>query len=313
MLFIKLSVSHQLQTISITMSSGLTATTHQSVVVQRLCAIFGKEYNEVFSAIQAEMTAMEHELQCWKLQIAERGEESLTTSVETKKTKKPRTNAKKPAADVAAAAQVTEDSVDGATEEVASVVKPAAAAKKAPAKPRANAKKAAVVADATASLLDTAEQSADSAVVEGETQLVVDESSSKIAKKSAAKPRAKKAVAQSAESDESASTVTAKKASTAKPRAKKAVVEPVVVVAAAASEIELVAEETTTAADEFVEVEVEVEVSEFEFNGVQYLRAKDNKLYDPETSEIVGMWNESQKTIDECEEESSETEVEQAD
>ena len=312
MLFIKLSVSHQLQTIAITMSSGLTAT--QSVVVQRLCAIFGKEYNEVSSAIQAEMTAMEHELQCWKLQIAERGEESLTTSVETKKAKKPRANAKKPAADVAAAAQVTEDSVDGATEEVASVVvKPAAAAKKAPAKPRANAKKAVVVADATASL-DTAEQSADSTVVEGETQLVVDESSSKIAKKSAAKPRAKKAVAQSAESDESASTVTAKKASTAKPRAKKAAVEPVVVVAAAASEIELVAEETTTAAaDEFVEVEVEVEVSEFEFNGVQYLRAKDNKLYDPETSEIVGMWNESQKTIDECEEESSETEVEQAD
>jgi len=311
MLFIKLSVSHQLQTISITMSSGLTATT-QSVVVQRLCAIFGKEYNEVSSAIQAEMTAMKHELQCWKLQIAERGEESLTTSVETKKAKKPRANAKKSAADVAAAAQVTEDSVDGATEEVASVVKPAA--KKAPAKPRANAKKAVVVADATASL-DTAEQSADSTVVEGETQLVVDESSSKIAKKkSAAKPRAKKDVAQSAESDESASTVTAKKASTAKPRAKKAVVEPVVVVAAAAaSEIELVAEETTTAADEFVEVEVEVEVSEFEFNGVQYLRAKDNKLYDPETSEIVGMWNESQKTIDECEEESSETEVEQAD
>jgi hypothetical protein len=47
--------------------------------------------------------------------------------------------------------------------------------------------------------------------------------------------------------------------------------------------------------------EVEVEVVEFEFEGVQYLRGKaDNKLYDPETSDVIGVWNEQSGQIDEC-------------
>jgi hypothetical protein len=123
--------------------SGSTITA-QSVVVQRLCAVFGKEYNEVSAAIQAEMTAMEHELQCWKLQLAERGESLTVASEETKKTKKPRAaaNSKKSVATVnessSPAATTTEESADGAA---------APAKKKAPAKPRANAaaKKAAPV------------------------------------------------------------------------------------------------------------------------------------------------------------------------
>ena len=156
--------------------------------------------------------------------------------------------------------------------------------KKAPAKPRA--KKAVAVAE--------------SATEGGETQQQpAAESSPKTAKKAAAKPSAAKKATNVVDNAES---VSAEKKAT-KPRAKK-VAEPVATPAAVA-EIELVTEET-----EFVEVEVEVEVSEFEFGGVQYLRAKDNKLYDPETSEIVGVWNEETSAIDKCNEE---IEVEQAD
>jgi len=306
--------------------SGSTANT-QSVVVQRLCALFGKEYNEVSAAIQTEMTAMEHELQCWKLQLVERGESLTTTAEESKKTKKPRANAKK-SAPVAESSPTAESSADGsaATDQEVATDKPAA--KKAPAKPRANAKKAAV-----AVVESSSSSSAEIAVVEGETQQVVADESPKTEKKAPAKPRAKKAVAVAESATEGGETQqqpaaksspkTAKKAAAkkatnvvdnsesvsvekkaTKPRAKK-VVEAVAAPAAVA-EIQLVTEET----QDFVEVEVEVEVSEFEFGGVQYLRAKDNKLYDPETSEVVGMWNEETSAIDKCDEE---IEVEQAD
>jgi hypothetical protein len=63
-------------------------------------------------------------------------------------------------------------------------------------------------------------------------------------------------------------------------------------------------EETTS--EEFVEVEVEVEVTEFTHNGVQYLRSTDNKLYDPESSEFIGKWNEETSGIDACDEEDDE-------
>ena len=143
--------------------SGSTANT-QSVVVQRLCAIFGKEYNEVSAAIQAEMTAMEHELQCWKLQLVERGESLTTTVEETKQTKKPRANAKKssPVTESSPAAESTPADGSAATEQEVTADKPAA--KKAPAKPRANAKKAAV-----AVVESSSSSSADGAVIEGET------------------------------------------------------------------------------------------------------------------------------------------------
>ena len=51
------------------------------------------------------------------------------------------------------------------------------------------------------------------------------------------------------------------------------------------------------------EEEVEEEVEEFEFEGVVYLRALDNKLYDKETQELKGTFNEERQMIEECDDE----------
>jgi len=230
--------------------SGNTATTaiapvaNQSVVVQRLCEMFGKNYDEVSAAIQSEMTAMEHELQCWKLQMSDRAATTTTTTttVESKTKKAPR--AKKAAA--------TTESGSESDASVAPAPAPAAAA---------------------------------TAV---ETK----------AKKPAA-PRAKKAdksaVASAAETVAPADEQKAKKA----PRAKK--------VAAADKPIEVVAQQVDEVVDTNVDVddesvfeEIEIEVVEFTFDGVKYLRSKndDNTVYDPETSDVIGKWNEETGCID---------------
>jgi hypothetical protein len=47
------------------------------------------------------------------------------------------------------------------------------------------------------------------------------------------------------------------------------------------------------------EAEAEVEVVKFEHEGTEYLKAADGILYDPETQDAVGVWNEETKTIDE--------------
>ena len=62
--------------------------------------------------------------------------------------------------------------------------------------------------------------------------------------------------------------------------------------------------------DELEEEEVEVSVDKFEHNGINYLKSSDGILYDPETQEVKGVWNESTQSIDEAPEEDSEDEDE---
>lgn len=51
------------------------------------------------------------------------------------------------------------------------------------------------------------------------------------------------------------------------------------------------------------ESECEVEVSKFELGGDVYLRSSENILYDIESHEAIGVWNEMENKIDELEEE----------
>ena len=258
-----------------------TAVVAKSIVVDRLCIVFGKPYEEVVAAIQSEMTAMEQEFQSWKLQLGDRGDDNKKIEPKTKKAPaKPR--AKKADADVASA--IVTDGVEGAESAVDASASTAAESKpkKAPAKPRA--KKADVV---------PLNVSAEEAVV------IAEAAAEPKAKKAPAKPRAKKADASSESASPSSEEPKAKKnAAAAKPRSKKSaevVVAPVV-------EVEITQKDSELTEDQFEEVEVEV--VEFEFEGVQYLRGKaDNKLYDPETSDVIGVWNEATGQIDECSEE----------
>ena len=116
------------------------------------------------------------------------------------------------------------------------------------------------------------------------------------AKKTAA-PRAKKAD-KPAVAAVAAETVAADEQKTKKaPRAKKVaeVVQPVV--AAAVTSVDTQVDDDDT---ESVFEEVEIEVVEFTFDGVKYLRSKndDNTVYDPETSDVIGKWNEENGCID---------------
>lgn len=262
-----------------TVTTAIAPAANQSVVVQRLCEMFGKNYDEVSAAIQSEMTAMEHELQCWKLQMSDRAA-TTTTTAEIKTKKAPR--AKKSEAVAAAVAAVESDAPPAAADDAA-----ATKTKKAPrAKKSAAAEKPAVVVD--------------SVPAESNDIVVVAEpaASEPKAKKPAA-PRAKKAdksaVASAAETVAPADEQKAKKA----PRAKK--------VAAADKPIEVVTQPVDEVVDtnvdddaESVFEEIEIEVVEFTFDGVKYLRSKndDNTVYDPETSDVIGKWNEETGCID---------------
>jgi hypothetical protein len=46
------------------------------------------------------------------------------------------------------------------------------------------------------------------------------------------------------------------------------------------------------------EEEEEVEVEEFEYEGVTYLKSNKGVVYDMETSEEIGRWNEENKRIE---------------
>jgi len=371
--FIYLSASFQNKQPNLQMSGSTvntpianTTVSAKSIIVERLCLVFGKSHEEVVQAIQSEMTAMEQEFQSWKLQLGERGDDNKKTESKPKKAAaKPR--AKKADADVASSAVVT-DGVEGAESAVDDVSASTAVAeskpKKAPAKPRAKkadapataatesavveegttteaaepkAKKApakprAKKADAAAPLNVSAEEAAviadeaaepkankapakprakkaDAAaplnVSAEEAAVIADEAAEPKAKKAPAKPRAKKAADASSESaSPSTKEPKAKKNAAAKPRSKKAA-EVVVSAAPVVVEAEIDAKHEETTEDQFEEVEVEV--VEFEFEGVQYLRGKaDNKLYDPESSDVIGVWNEQSGQIDECSEEDDE-------
>ena len=54
------------------------------------------------------------------------------------------------------------------------------------------------------------------------------------------------------------------------------------------------------------EEEEEIEVEKFEFERKTYCKTKDNVVYDPETSEEVGMWNEEEEKLEYFEEEEEE-------
>ena len=121
---------------------------------------------------------------------------------------------------------------------------------------------------------------------------------------SAAEPKAKKTAAPRAKKADkpavaavTAETVAADEQKTKKaPRAKKVaeVVQPVV--AAAVTSVDTQVDDDDT---ESVFEEVEIEVVEFTFDGVKYLRSKnDDTVYDPETSDVIGKWNEENGCID---------------
>ena len=64
--------------------------------------------------------------------------------------------------------------------------------------------------------------------------------------------------------------------------------------------------EAVAPVDETEELEAEepvVKVEKFEFKGVTYLKSGDGTMYDMETQEEIGVWNEKTQTIDECESE----------
>jgi hypothetical protein len=302
-----------------------TAVVAKSIVVERLCIVFGKSYEEVVDAIQSEMTAMEQEFQSWKLQLGDRGDDNKKIEPKTKKAPaKPR--AKKADADVASSA-IVNDGVEGAESAVdasASAATETTKSKKAPAKPRA--KKADLV-DSSAVVTDGVEGTTTTEAAEPKTKKApakprakkadvvplnvsaedavvnAEAAAEPKAKKAPAKPRAKKAdadVSASESATPSSEEPKAKKnAAAAKPRSKKSAE---VVVAAPVVEVENTQKDSELTEDQFEEVEVEV--VEFEFEGVHYLRGKaDNKLYDPETSDVIGVWNEATGQIDECSEE----------
>jgi hypothetical protein len=306
-----------------------TTVAAKSIIVERLCLVFGKSHEEVVQAIQSEMTAMEQEFQSWKLQLGERGDDNKKTESKPKKAAaKPR--AKKADSDVASSAVVT-DGVEGAESAVdasASTAATESKPKKAPAKPRAKkadappataATESAVVEEGTTT--EAAEPKAKKApakprakkadaaaplnVSAEEAAVIAAEAAEPKAKKAPAKPRAKKAADASSESaSPSTKEPKAKKNAAAKPGSKKAA-EVVVPAAPVVVEAEIDAKHEETTEDQFEEVEVEV--VEFEFEGVQYLRGKaDNKLYDPESSDVIGVWNEQSGRIDECSEEDDE-------
>jgi hypothetical protein len=66
----------------------------------------------------------------------------------------------------------------------------------------------------------------------------------------------------------------------------------------------LTSDEILYNADTEDEEEPEICVEKFEHNGIVYLKAEDNVLYNME-SEIVGLWNNETKTIEnvECDDE----------
>ena len=45
----------------------------------------------------------------------------------------------------------------------------------------------------------------------------------------------------------------------------------------------------------------ETEVTPFQHKGIKYLKAEDNKLYNPITFEEIGLWDEARRTILEVE------------
>ena len=56
--------------------------------------------------------------------------------------------------------------------------------------------------------------------------------------------------------------------------------------------------EVTVRDDDVTLEEEEVEVEEMTYNGVMYLRSMKGVVYDSETSEEIGRWNEETKSID---------------
>ena len=58
--------------------------------------------------------------------------------------------------------------------------------------------------------------------------------------------------------------------------------------------------------EEMESEEKEIEVENFEFEGKTYCKTNDNIVYDPETSEEVGMWNEEEENLEYFEEEEEE-------
>ena len=325
------TVSQRLHTMSgnTATATAIAPAANQSVVVQRLCEMFGKNYDEVSAAIQTEMTAMEHELQCWKLQMSDRAATTTTTESKPKKAPaKPRAKKSEAAAAAAAAepepesATATESSADAAV--VAAVVE----TKKAPRAKKVAAEKPTVVESAPAESNDVVDTAAASSASEPkakkaprakktETTVVApvdatadsgsesDASVVPVTASSASEPKAKKTAAPRAKKADkpavaavAAETVAADEQKTKKaPRAKKVaeVVQPVV--AAAVTSVDTQVDDDDT---ESVFEEVEIEVVEFTFDGVKYLRSKndDNTVYDPETSDVIGKWNEENGCID---------------
>ena len=111
--------------------------------------------------------------------------------------------------------------------------------------------------------------------------------------------KAAKAEAKASKDAEKAAKAAAKDAEKeAKKAAKTKKVEPVKV------------EEVVKVVEEELEEEGEVAVEEFEFEGKKYLKSANNVLYDMETQDEIGVWNDKEKKVEPLQELESESDSE---
>ena len=109
--------------------------------------------------------------------------------------------------------------------------------------------------------------------------------------KKAPKKKAQAAVAVTAEASEAATVVSVEEAKKPK-KAPKKKAQAAVAVAVAEEVLDVVVEAVATGSEE------EVEVEEIEYQGVRYLKSVKGVVYDIETSEEIGIWNEERKSIE---------------
>ena len=232
------------------------------ILVRRLSMVFGKEESEVRGAVGEEMAGLEAGYKKWLSAMSGVAPKKAPKAPKEKEEKAPK--APKEKVEKAPKAPKEPKAVKGGK-----VVK-------------APKEEVNVVASEATAVVEEAPVSATAVVEEApvvSVTAVVEEAAVSVAVK-ASPPKAKKAVAP--KEPKAAVAPKEPKAAKAKAAPKKKEVPVAVVVPVAVAE----------------EEEEEVEVEEIEYEGVKYLRSNKGIVYDPETSEEVGRWNEEMSSIE---------------
>ena len=256
-------------------------TTMESVL-RTMMKMTGKSEEELRNEMRQELEELEREVSALKELLktkptpkAKGGKKKAETEGEEQKAEKEEKPKKAKAAPKKKAVVAAEASVVSITEGAAVTDEEVTVTEVKEEKPKA--KKAAPKKKAAAAVVVATE------ATEGEVSEVKEE-----------KPKAKKAAPKKkAEVTEGEEKPKAKKAAPKKKAAAAAVVE--------VHEPELMQElerEMPTAAVTATEEDEEVEVEEIEYDGVKYLRSVKGIVYDIETSEEIGRWNEETKSIE---------------